>query len=293
MGIRIRPQDKAIHSDLTKKAKAKIRRLEKKHGKENIAPYLTKISTPSIGTFSNRKQFNKWVHEHQRFINRSVQDYQFTKTEDGQVITKKQANKIKREENKYVVNSHGVKIKKSQEREMQRLIKKHQAKITKENNRLGKLPFIQGGKVQEGTVGDRMGLSREVSDVTGLSAPMDYNRDRFRSIEDVEERLEDLRRFADKDYLKKRRGKVKDNFIYTLGKSFNSDADLLIEKIQGIDPDDFYEMFLMFDEINFNDFDSDGHGKDNTATVRTLERIDNYIQRYEEIKKNNGALKDF
>lgn len=269
MVIRISAKDKAIHKDLVRKTKAKKRRLEKKFGKDNISPLIDHITTPSIESFTSRKEFNAWKSQQKKFTNRNVRAYQFVQNDSGTVLSKKEVSKMKRN------------------------LDLHIKRIRKENKRLSKLPFIQGGKLRSGTVGDRMGMAREISDITNLQEPMPFNINRFQSREDVEERMQDLERFADPNYLKNRRATVKDNFITALTKSFNSDSEDLIEKIKNIDSDEFYEMFLMFDEINFQDFDSDGHGKDNTATVRTLERINNYIDRYENYKSMSGDLQKF
>ena len=74
-----------------------------------------------------------------------------------------------------------------------------------------------------------------------------------------------------------------ENFIDILKLSFHSGADELIEELKKINPDDFYEMYLMFDEFDFSLFDSEGQmlGADEGTIAQML----SYAKAF-----NNGEL---
>lgn len=269
MAFRLTGKDKEEYARLTKNSKNKLKRLSKKFGAEKVAEVTTDITLPSINSFTGRKEFNAWKDKQTKFTRRGNMRYQFETNDKGVLLSKQEIS------------------------QMTRQVKRIQKRIETENKRLSELPFIQGGK-QYGTVGNRMGLLKHDSDVTNLNAPLDFNVNRFRDRKSVDRRLDDLDRMAERDYLTKRRAQVKENFIFTLERSFNSDAEKLVERIRQIDSDDFYEMFLMYEEIDFKLYDSDGHGKDNMATETTLSRIDTYVDRYEKDKKLvENKLKDF
>lgn len=77
--------------------------------------------------------------------------------------------------------------------------------------------------------------------------------------------------------------RMKENFIIALEGSFNSLADELIKKIKDVPADDFYEIYLQFDEFDFDYFDTEGQTvvADETEVGQMLK----YIEMYE-----NGSI---
>jgi hypothetical protein len=70
---------------------------------------------------------------------------------------------------------------------------------------------------------------------------------------------------------------MKNNFIKALKGSFNSEADDLIDMIDIIPEDDFFELFLMNAEFTFEDYASDGSID---GTEEQAELLRGYLQDY-------------
>lgn len=242
--FRIGQKTKEEYNRQVRNTKAKIRRVEKNYGVD----LSTKIDIPSLDSFETRSEFNRWVKNVERFRSRSVPDYQFEKNEYGVVATKKQLNKIER-----------------QTRKAQKLADE---KIEEFEDK----PFYSGGK-EQGTVG----LQRPAK--SGIYRPHDFDFSKVRSRQRLREIEESMDRKSNVLYYDERSKRMQDNFIEALEGSFNSLADELIEKIKNVPPDDFYQLYLMFDEFDFNYFDTDGQNVESDET--SIGQMMKYIEMYE------------
>ena len=199
-----------------KNTMAKIRNIKKRYGID----LSSEIELPSLESFGSRKEFNEWSRNVQDFRKRSNYQYQYVKNDYGVVASKKQLFEIEQ------------KTKKAQ-RIAEKKLKEAKA-----------LPFYSGGK-EQGTVG------MQRPNKSGVTVPKKFDFKQVRSqgrLKDVEESLE---KKSKSDYYEQRNKIMMDNFIDVLGKSYNSQAEQLIDEIKQMNPDDFYELYLMFDEFDF------------------------------------------
>jgi len=207
---------------------------------------------PDIESFGSRSEYNKWKEKQQSFTNRANTKYQFKKNVYDVVASKKRLREIEKAT-----------------KEAQRLA------IHMTENATNK-PFISGGK-EQGTVGQRM-LQMGKPNLAGITIPKDFDFNKVRNQQRLNQIEENMGKRSDPKHFDKRMETMKQNFMDILGFSYNSDADELIEKIRGIPTDDFYEMYLMFDE-----FDFDLYSSENISAVTDENNIDkmlSYITRY-------------
>lgn len=223
--------------------KAKIRRVLKTH---NI-DLSDEIKIPKLEEFSSRKEFNRWVRKVERFRSRTNPKYQFVKNQYGVSASKEE-----------------LRIIEQKTKEAQRLadeqIKKYEDK-----------PFISGGE-EQGTVG------MQRPNKTGIYRPADFDFDEVRSRQRLEEIKESVEKKSEPEYYDERLERMKQNFIVALEGSFNSLADELVEEIKKIPAEDFYQIYLMFDEFDFDYFDTEGQMV--TADETSVGQMMKYVQRY-------------
>lgn len=234
---------KALYEKELRNTKSKINRVRKKYGVD----LTNEIELPSLESFSSRKEMNAWVRKVQSFRNRGNLDYQFVQNEYGVTASKKEIFEIK-----------------ENTRKAQRLADE---KIASMQN----LPFISGGKQQH-----TVGMQRP--NKSGITRPKDFNFDTVRNRQRLKDIQESTRSKSTKDYYDKRNKVMMDNFIDILKLSFHSNADKLIEELEKINPDDFYEIYLMFDEFDFSLFDSEGQMV--TADEGTIAQMLSYVKAF-------------
>ena len=241
--FRVGEKTKQEYKRQARNTQAKINRVKKNYGVD----LSSKIDIPSLDSFNSRSEFNQWVKQVERFRNRSASDYQFEKNEYGVVATKKQLNKIER-----------------QTRKAQKL-------ADEKIKSLEDVPFYSGGK-EQGTVG----LQRPAK--SGIYRPNDFNFNKVMSRQRLREIAEAMEKKSKPEYYDERLIRMKQNFIAILEGSFNSLADELVNRIKDIPPDDFYQLYLMFDEFDFDYFDTDGQSitADETSVGQMLKYIDMY-----------------
>lgn len=246
--IRITKNDRREYAKLAKNTKAKIKRTSKTYGIDLSG----EIPVPKLESFQTREEYNEWKEKARSFTNRNNLTYQFKKNQYGVVANKKLLGQLEREN-------------KRNQRVAEQIAKEAAPK-----------PFISGGKVQ-GTVGQQM-LQMGRPNVGGVKRPPDFNFNDIRSYQRLKTVQENINRRSDPAYYDKRKETMKENFIFTLGLSFNSNADELVRELQKIPAEDFYEMYLMFDEFDFSYYDSEQigvvHDEDNINQMLT------YIKRY-------------
>lgn len=248
--IRITKNDRADYARLAKNSKAKLRRTLKNYGLD----LSDKIEIPDLEEFQTRKQFNKWKETMASFTNRYNLHFQFKKNKNGVVASKAELNEIERNF---------------------KLAKKHQTKI---RERVEDLPFISGGKPTGDTVGERIRMMKRPD--TFLSHANEFDFDAVRRRADLERVMTRAEKRSDPYYYDQAMERLKQNFITALSGSFHSEADDIVEKLQNLRADYFYDMFQQFGELSFDDFDSEGQNVD--ATEAQLEKIRSYLQMYEE-----------
>jgi len=248
--IRITKKDKAEFQRLSKNAKSKVRRTKKTYGVDLQGV----VETPkNIESFQTRKEFNEWKKSVNSFTNRGNLNYQFMKNQHGLVITKKTFQEAMRNE------KLGAKYAKQKKKEfMDR-------------------PFYSGGQKQLLTVEQYQNMFKR-PDILGYENPMGFNFDNIDRPSRLERKLENLEKRAQPDFFDERMKTMKDNYMQALQTTFNSDADFLIEKFKDIPAQDFYEMYLMFDEMNF-----DYHYTEDkeSPTSGRLGMINEYVDKYQ------------
>ena len=245
---------------MVRNSKAKIRRVKNKYDID----LSVDVDLQKLTDFKTRKQYNQWKEDNESFRNRNNRNYQFVKNDSGVVSSVKRLNKIKKD--------------------VQQVAKVARDIESKSNS----LPFFSGGKLQ-GTVGSRKMMEIRPSTL-GIREPKEFDFNEIKSSDMLDNYEVNMERRKDPALLDERMLRMKDNFISILEFSFNSDSKKLVEELKTIPADDFYEIYLMFDEFDFALYDSDGD--DVIATDNHLNIMMSYIERY----KQNGLpmeLKDF
>lgn len=253
--IRISNKDKKEYAKLVKNTKSKIRRTQKNYGID----LSDEVQLPSLESFKTRKEFNEWKNKQSSFTNRANKHYQYKKNQYGIVAPISLLNKIERD------------------------TKKAQKVVDKIIKEASKKPIISGGKVQ-GTVGQKL-LTMKSPAPMGLTRPRDFDFDKISHPDRLNEVAENMSKRATGEYYDKRMEKMRDTYISELELSFNSDADFLIEQLRNMPVEDFYELYMTFDEFDFQVFykmkylDTEGH----ETILRSLET---YVQRYQRGEMN-------
>jgi hypothetical protein len=235
---------------LAKNSKAKIRRTLKNYGIDLSG----EINVPDLESFQTRKEFNEWKEKQSSFTNRNNLTYQFVKNEFGVVANKKTINEIQRET-----------------KQAQRLAKQKIKEVERLSN-------TERGEM----LAQRRFLSGKEQNVTGISIPKDFNFGKIRSVRQLREKRENVKKKTQDVFYDERNQTMKDNYIEMLKKSFNSDADLVIKEIESMNADDFYALYLL--EINDLDFDlfypvdgvDDGRDLDDLNKLQSI--VDEYYQ---------------
>lgn len=228
-----------------KNTRAKLRRLRKQHGVD----LSDEVKIPKLEDFGRRKEFNAWVREAEQFRNRSNINYQFVK------------------------NQYGVSASKRQLKEIERNVKKAQQLADQQIADSQDLPFISGGQTQS-----TVGMQRP--NKTGIYRPHDFDFEEVRSTTRLEEIQSSADKKSEQEYYDERMQQMKENFIIALRGSFNSLADELVDAIKDIPASDFYQIYLMFDEFDFDYFDTDGQFV--SADETSIGQMMKYVNRYKD-----------
>lgn len=247
--IRITQNDRAEYAKLAKNTKAKLARTTKNYGIDLSA----EISVPKLEDFSTRDEYNEWKQKASSFTNRNNLHYQFKKNEFGVVASKARIGKIERE------NRRAIDIAKRKEKEMQNK------------------PFISGGKVQ-GTVGERMAYMGRPN-MAGITVPKKFDFNEIRNQDRLNTVEQNMERRSDVTYFDKRMETMKARYIESLMDFFNSDANDLAEKLRNMPADDFYEMYLKYDEFDFDVF-YPMEGVETSSHDHIVKRLESYVERY-------------
>lgn len=229
---------------MVRNTQAKIRRTQKKYGVD----LSDQVDLPSIDDFSTRSEFNEWKAEQSRFTNRSVMKFQFEKNVYGVVASKQELFDVKRDT-----------------RIAQNIVKELEKQVKDK-------PFISGGR-QQGTVGQRLEMVGKPN-VGGIYSPPEFDFQQYKDRRGLEDKIKNMKERADPNLVDKRAEQMKSNFITALRENYNNFADDLIEVVKTVPAEDFYEMYHIFDEINFFYEDSEDKMKGK------VEQLSSYFEKY-------------
>lgn len=237
------PDIQDIFKKKTKNVKSKISRTKKTHGID-----LSKeVELKTLDDFRTRRQFYNYIKELEKVTSRSNKKFQFVKNENGISASKQEIEELKK-------NTI----------EAQKYTDKMKAEI--ENK-----PFFSSGKKQ-GTVGEQR------PNASGLTRPEDFDFSKIKSRKQFEYKKEKMRERASLEYYENRTEEMQQNFMKRLLEAYNSDAQTVVDELKKVSPDDFYEMYLMFDEFDFNlYYPIEGVEDDHE---KNLQQLESYIEMY-------------
>ena len=241
---------------MARNANSKLKRTAKNYGID----LSDEIQIPKQSDFKTRKEYNQWKEQIRDFTNRNNTKYQFQKNEYGVVASKREINEAKR------------------------ATKQAQRIADKMSKKMAKKPFHSGGKVQ-GTVEQRM-LQMGKPNVGGIYRPPNFDFNKIRSRKQFTEKLENMKERSNPNFIDARSQRLKENYYRTLEEHFNSDADNLIDEIKQIPADDFFELYLMYDEFQFDYIYTEEQSQ------ATLTKLESVVEAYKN-GKINMDLKGF
>lgn len=263
--IRITRNDKAEYQRLVRNTRAKIRRTLKNYGID----LSSEIDIPSIDDFNTRDEFNKFKEQQRSFTNRSNLNYQFKKNRYGFVASKADILRAERVTNRAIARA----------KELQSQIREK--------------PFISGDTVQ-GTVGQQA-EQLKYGKYTGITVPSEFDFEAIKTQSQLEQKIEAMENRNRPDYYDEKMSTFLENFLTKLDISFGYlDDDVFDEietKLKNMSPADFYDMYLIFDAVDIDEYSSENElGLDEMGKLDELNSaIDRYIRDY----KDNNDLKNF
>jgi hypothetical protein len=261
--IRLTEKDKKEFAKLTKSAKQKIRNVNKKYG-VNLEG---EVEFKKLGEFQTRDEFNKWKQRQASFTNRNNLNYQFVKNEYDVVASKAKINKIQRD----VKRAQNV-----------------ADKLMKQT--VNKPRVVKGGQVA-GTLGQKM-LQMAKPNAAGIFRPKDFDFRNIRSQHRLDEVSENMEKRANPKYRDGRTERMRERYVEKLYNVFNSDADNLVKRIMDMPVEEFYDMYQMIDEFDFNEIYIEQYLSELGMEMTDLTaRLENYVDRYQ--RGDFPSLKEF
>jgi hypothetical protein len=233
---------------LVRNTKEKLKRVQENWGVD----LSYEIEIPSYNELNTTEKFDDFVEEMTSFTDRSNLHYQFDRNKKGLVY---RLSEVER----------GNELTKQSQENAQEFIDRFKEKT-----------YQVGGKEMSYTVGDRMTLY-DKENAAGITVPNDFDIDAFETRSRLEGRLELLEEKADGVFFDRSMRTMKENFMKSLKGSFNSEADDIIEMIDIMPEDDFFELFLMTGEFTFEDYASDGSID---GTREQAEMLRGYLHEY-------------
>lgn len=204
---------------MVRNTKAKIKRTKKKYNVDLTGS----VSLPSIEMFQTREQFNEWKEEMKSFTNRANERYQFKQNQHGVVASKRDLKRIEKKEAKAQ--------------------KMFEQKLEAQRNK----PFFMNGK-QVGTQ-EFKSLWLAKGDIGGFYKWKPFDWENTKDPHAVRKRLKKLDKVLQPNYFETRTNRMKQSFIEELKFSFNAEANQVIDMLQYLQPDDFYELYQMFPDV--------------------------------------------
>lgn len=242
--IRIRKKDISEYKRLKRNTQSKIRRTKSKYDVD----LSNHVTLPSLESFTTRREFNKWKRQQQSFTNPSNLDYQFKKNPQGVVASKKEIQQAERRTRRAQQIADSVK-------------KQTEGK-----------PFISGGK-KKSTYGKQQQMLGKPN-YGGIVRPSDFDFEKFETRRGFELASQSMANRSSVPELEKRMQKMKENYIEKLEEDFNSDSAEVVKRIKKMPAKDYYEMTLMYDEMQF----STPYTED---SPEFLGRIHKYLDQYD------------
>jgi hypothetical protein len=250
--IRFTKNDRKEYARLVRNTKAKIKRTIANYG----INLTNEIKIPSIEEFTSRKEFNDFKDKQKVFTNRANRNYQFVKNEFNVVATKKEVDTVKRNTEK---------------------AQKIAEKITKN--------IEQKPSTLHGTVGQLMKQMAKPESMTGISRPKDFDFEKIRTRKQFEDKMKNMEERANERFYSQKMIKGKEAWMKLVEETFNASTDVM-ELLEQIPPDDFYELYLQEDAFSFNYFYTEEEGE------AQIEKIKAVVERYND-GKINMELKGF
>lgn len=236
---------------MVRNARSKFTRTKKNYGID----LESEINIPSLNEFRTRKEFNEWKREMEWFTNRSNLKYQYRKNEHGLVANKQELREINKRNEVIIKNAK------------------------KELKELGKKPYFVSGK-ESGKLAER--FSQFEKNPLGIVVPKPFDFHSVRNRTELNRWKEKTKKKSDPEYYNKRNSQMQQNFIETIEFSFNSDGERLVDMLRQLPPDDFFEIYTMFDAFDFNLYASKNTG--GLPTNSNLKRMESYLEQYFEGK---------
>jgi hypothetical protein len=213
--IRISKNDEQEYKRLVRNAKAKMRRLQKQHGID----LTNEISLPSLSSFQNRKEFNNFKEDINKFNKGLKNDYKIVKNEQGVAFTKKEVKKYERKQKEAI-----------------ELAEQHYAKTKTENQKIFLKPSNLDipRKIDLNDIKTRENFKTRMENLTKRSNP-DYFNERDELFKT--------------NYIKSILGSFNEREV----------VNEIVELIQAIPADRFYDIYKEYiDYFDFELFDSEG-----------------------------------
>jgi hypothetical protein len=213
--IRISKNDEQEYKRLVRNAKAKMRRLQKQHGID----LTDEISLPSLSSFQNRKEFNNFKEDINKFNKGLKNDYKIVKNDQGVAFTKKE-----------------VKAYEKKQKEAIQLAEEHYEKTKTENQKIFLKPSNLDipRKIDLNDIRTRENFKNRMENLTKRSDPeyFNYRDELFKT-----------------NYIKSILGSFNEREI----------VEEIVELLQAIPADRFYDIYKEYIEFfDFELFDSEG-----------------------------------
>lgn len=219
---------------LTAKQQAEVRRLNKSisNKKSRIKKEFgveLQIKTKPIKEFGSRKEYNEFVKQSKKFIDRR--------------------------NFRYVKNPHGVVLRREEYEQIKKDVEKINRRNKRKLNKIDKKTFTSRGKKTDTRVIDRRLM---------LDPRYDYLRDMdfkkrwqtLQTAQDVENYAEKAANRARDEYELETQNLFKNNYIKSLQNVFGSNANAIIDKVNEMSPEEFEQLYLTEDIVDF-DFNYD------------------------------------
>lgn len=208
---------------LNKSISNKKSRIKKEFGVE------LQIKTKPIKEFGSRKEYNEFVKQSKKFIDRR--------------------------NFRYVKNPHGVVLRREEYEQIKKDVEKINRRNKRKLNKIDKKTFTSRGKKTDTRVIDRRLM---------LDPRYDYLRDMdfkkrwqtLQTVQDVENYAEKAANRARDEYELETQNLFKNNYIKSLQNVFGSNANGIIEKVNEMLPEEFEQLYLTEDIVDF-DFNYD------------------------------------
>lgn len=208
---------------LNKSISNKKSRIKKEFGVE------LQIKTKPIKEFGSRKEYNEFVKQSKKFIDRR--------------------------NFRYVKNPHGVVLRREEYEQIKKDVEKINRRNKRKLNKIDKKTFTSRGKKTDTRVIDRRLM---------LDPRYDYLRDMdfkkrwqtLQTAQDVENYAEKAANRARDEYELETQNLFKNNYIKSLQNVFGSNVNAIIEKVNEMSPEEFEQLYLTEDIVDF-DFNYD------------------------------------